>query len=75
MGLSRDFAKEILDFLEYMEDDKMEYEYTDMIIEYFSEKFPANIVRYDLESYIRGHRGVFFQDRKRFPSIIKPENK
>lgn len=38
--------------------------------ENFSIQYPANVVRYDLESYISGHRGVFFQDRKRFPSTI-----
>ena len=41
-----------------------------MILEEFSKKYPANIVRYDLQSYIYGHRGVIFQDRLRFPSTI-----
>ena len=44
--------------------------YMDMVLEQFSLIYPANIVRYDLESYIRGHRGILFQDRARFPSAI-----
>jgi len=39
----------------------------DVIIEKFTETHPANICRYDLESYIPGHKGVFFQDRTVFP--------
>ena len=42
----------------------------DMILEKFIEIFPANVIRYDLESDIKGHRGLFFQDRKQFPSSI-----
>lgn len=42
----------------------------DVILEAFAAIYPANIVRYDLESYISGHRGVIFQDRNRFPSSI-----
>lgn len=44
--------------------------YMDVILELFSRFHPANIVRYDLESYIKGHRGIFFQDRRAFPSTI-----
>jgi hypothetical protein len=44
--------------------------YMDIIVEELSYKYPALVVRYDLESYIPGHRGVFFQDRKRFESQI-----
>jgi hypothetical protein len=44
--------------------------YMDMILEKFSIKYPANVIRYDLESYIIGHRGIFFQDRNKFPSTI-----
>lgn len=44
--------------------------YMDVCLEQFSIKYPANVVRYDLESYIYGHRGIFFQDRNRFPSSI-----
>ena len=36
----------------------------------FIKKNPANIVRYDLESYDPGNRGILFQNRKRFPSTI-----
>ena len=44
--------------------------YMDMILEGFSRIFPANIVRYDLRGRNRGHRGVIFQDRAKFPSSI-----
>jgi len=46
--------------------------YIDVILEQFSIKYPSIVVRYDLESYIRGHRGVFFQDRRRFPTTLEP---
>ena len=65
IGLSRKGAAELLDFSE-----KSARRYMDMILEDFSMVHPANVVRYDLESYIRGHRGVIFQDRRRFPSSI-----
>ena len=45
-------------------------QYMDVILECFSNIYPANVVRYDLESYIRGHMGILYQDRKRFPSQI-----
>ena len=44
--------------------------YMDVILEQITYTYPSNIVRYDLESYIRGHRGIIFQDRKRFPTTI-----
>jgi hypothetical protein len=48
--------------------------YIDMILETFSIKYPANVVRADLQSYIFGHLGIFFQDRKKFESIISNNN-
>jgi hypothetical protein len=66
IAMSKSGAKKILSFLENME----KYEYMDMVLEKFTELYPANIIRYDLESYIKGHRGIFFQDRKMFPSTI-----
>jgi len=51
-------------------EDFTDWEYMDMILEKFSEKYPTNVIRYDLESYLHGHRGIFFQDRDRFPSSI-----
>jgi len=50
---------------------KVSFEYMDMILDYYTIKYRANIVRADLESYIPGHRGVIFQDRKKFQSIIE----
>jgi hypothetical protein len=66
IGLSKKGAKELIDFTAYYE----KYIYMDMILEKFSEKYSANVVRFDLQSYIQGHRGIFYQDRRRFPSTI-----
>ena len=44
--------------------------YMDVILENFSKIHPANVCRYDLESYISGHKGIFYQDRKQFPSTV-----
>jgi hypothetical protein len=66
IGISKYGAGELLSFSENMSD----YIYMDMILEKFSEKYPANLIRYDLESYIEGHKGIFFQDRNKFPSSI-----
>jgi len=65
IGLSKKGATQLLEYSKSSPN-----RYMDMCLEQFSEKYPANVVRYDLESYIPGHRGVFFQDRNRFPSII-----
>lgn len=65
IGLSKEGAAELLKFS--MESTES---YMDVILEEFSKKYPSNVVRYDLQSYIRGHRGVFFQDRRTFPSEI-----
>jgi hypothetical protein len=65
IGLSKHGAKELVEFA-----NESNFEYMDMVLEEFSKKYPANIVRYDLQSYIYGHRGVIFQDRLRFPSTI-----
>jgi hypothetical protein len=66
IGLSKTGAKELLQFSEEYQN----YIYMDMILEKFSEKYPANVVRFDLESYIHGHRGIIFQDRNKFASTI-----
>ena len=42
----------------------------DIILEEFSQIHHPNLLRYDLESYIEGHRGIFFQDRDKFPTTI-----
>ena len=65
IGLSKKGAKELLDFSK-----QSPFKYMDMILEEFSIMYPANVVRYDLSSYIRGHKGIIFQDRKKFPSTI-----
>jgi len=66
VAISKEGSKKILSFLQNMND----YEYMDMILEKFTEQYPANVVRYDLESCIKGHRGILFQDRNKFPSSI-----
>jgi hypothetical protein len=65
IGISRKGASELLEFSKYSTE-----RYMDVILSDFSLKYPANIVRYDLESYIPGHRGIIFQDRNKFPSSI-----
>lgn len=65
VGFSKAGASAFLDFSKASNE-----RYMDMILEQFTLIYPANIVRYDLESYIRGHRGILFQDRARFPSSI-----
>lgn len=65
-GISKNGAKILLEFSKQFELDK----YMDMILEDFSVLYPANVVRYDLCSTIWGHRGVIFQDRTKFQSIM-----
>ena len=65
IGFSKTGASTFLDFSKASKE-----RYMDMILEQFSLKYPANIIRYDLESYIRGHRGILFQDRAKFPTTI-----
>ena len=65
IGLSK---KGAINLLKYSKESTIEY--MDMILENFSLIYPANIVRYDLTSYIPGHKGIIFQDRNRFPSTI-----
>lgn len=65
IGISAKGAEELLSLI-----DKSSHKYMDMILEDFSRIYPANIVRYDLQSNIHGHRGMFFQDRRKFPSTI-----
>lgn len=65
IGLSKEGAKKLLEFSK-----QSDLLYMDMILEQFSIQYPANCVRYDLESYIPGHKGVIFQDRNLFPSEI-----
>ena len=65
IGLSKKGAEELLKFSRESKE-----RYMDVILEQFSVLYPANVCRYDLESYIRGHKGILFQDRKKFPSMI-----
>jgi hypothetical protein len=65
IGISKKGATALFFFAKMMKE-----KYMDVCLEKFSENFPANVMRYDLESYIEGHRGLFYQDRNRFPSTI-----
>lgn len=65
IGLSKNGAKQLLNF-----SNNTTERYMDVILENFSKIYPANVVRYDLESYINGHKGIVFQDRNKFPSEI-----
>jgi GR25 family glycosyltransferase involved in LPS biosynthesis len=65
-GISKSGAKLLLDYSKKFKLDK----YMDMILEDFSVIYPANVVRYDLSSIIRKHRGIIFQDRTKFKSIM-----
>jgi hypothetical protein len=65
-GLSKKGARALLAFSRH----HRHIQPSDIILEMFSTVYPANVVRYDLESYIPGHKGVIFQDRRRFPSTL-----
>ena len=65
VAISKIGATELLEFAK-----TSSHNYMDMVLNDFSLVYPANVVRYDLESYIPGHRGMFFQDRKKYPSSI-----
>jgi hypothetical protein len=59
----------MIDFINFVKNFSLEY--MDIILEYYTFKNRANVVRLDLESYISGHLGVIFQDRNKFQSIIE----
>jgi len=66
IGLSLKGAKELLELSKILVD----YYYMDVVLEQFCIKYPANVIRYDLKSYIYNHRGIFYQNRKVFNSLI-----
>jgi hypothetical protein len=59
----------MIDFINFVKNFSLEY--MDIILEYYTFKNRANVVRLDLESYISGHLGVIFQDRNKFQSIVE----
>jgi hypothetical protein len=59
----------MIDFIDFLKNFSLEY--IDIILELYTLKNRSNVVRADLESYISGHRGIIFQDRNKFTSIIK----
>lgn len=60
--------KGMIDFLNFLTNFK--FDYIDMILELYTINNPANVIRMDLESYIIGHLGIFYQDRNKFQSLI-----
>ncbi len=70
IGISKYGAK---DFLEFSR--RAEYRILnmmDVVMYHYCATHPAYVVRYDLESYIKGHKGIIFQDREKFaPTIIQ----
>ena len=66
VALKKKAIVELLDLTKTVETD-----YCDVVLEEFTKLHPAPLVRRDLKSYIEGHRGIVFQDRNSFPSIIE----
>ncbi len=66
IGLSKRGAGELLGFIH----NNWHIAFMDLCLEEFSKVHPANVVRFDLESYLTDHRGIIYQDRIRFPSTI-----
>lgn len=67
IGLSKKGIEQLLNFVQSNDDPN---KCLDEIVGEFTAYNPAPIIRYDLESYISRHRGIIFQDRNRFPSMI-----
>jgi hypothetical protein len=66
IGISKKGASNLIDFSNLFKQER----YMDVILEEFCKGYPANVVRHALESYIPGHVGIMFQDRKKFASLI-----
>jgi hypothetical protein len=68
VAYSKHGASELLEFS--LNENKERY--MDVILRRFSYKYPPNVMRYDLSSpQHESHRGIFFQDRKRYSSNIQ----
>ena len=70
IGISKTGIKSLLEFLKVHDDPNR---CLDELVGGFTSFNPAPIVRFDLECQYkenRGHRGIMFQDREHFPSII-----
>ena len=71
IGLSKQGAKELLDFSKKFENKHRLDTYMDVILEKYTEKNHATLIRYNkYDKYDKTHRGLFYQDRSKFPSII-----
>ena len=70
IGMSKHGAKDFLEFSKRVEYDNLHM--LDVIMYQYCAINPAYVVRYDLESYIKGHKGIIYQDREKFsPTIIQ----
>jgi hypothetical protein len=66
IALSKDGAKKLLEFSQNSSE-----VYMDVILNDFSKIYNPHLVRLDLQSNVEGdHRGLFFQDRNKFPTTI-----
>ena len=65
IAMSKLGAKKILEFSVPHKRSNM-----DVIIGVSTLTYPANVVRYDLKSYHVGHRGILYQDRRKFKTTI-----
>lgn len=63
------FAKEKINDLYIYAKESLD-EDMDVIHDNYTKNNPTYIMRYDLESYIKGHIGTFYQDRKQFKSLL-----
>jgi hypothetical protein len=72
VGINTTGAKELLEFSKKEEFNELYL--MDVILNKFCAFYnPSYVVRYDLEySEATGHKGIMFQDRKTFPSMITP---
>ena len=72
IGLSKTGCKLLLEYAEKKPLNHNFYKFMDCILGVeFIRKHPATIVRYLLKGQIPGHRGSFYQDRKKYPTSIK----
>lgn len=68
IGISKDGARDLLEFSKREQYDSLDM--MDVILYQYCAIHSAYVVRYDLKSYIKGHKGIIFQDRNKFPPTI-----
>jgi len=65
MAFSKNGAKEIYNIAKFSP-----IRYMDVIHDIYTSLHPTYVMRFNLESYIEGHMGLFYQDRKKFVSLV-----